>query len=173
MDLFFKRDCVGGAGPAVELARPALLASLPAVALEVPAVALDVPAVAVVEVEGWPEVVVAPLPRLNIAGAGALVEVAAEPFVVPLPPPLVAEKRGGAVVPDDPAVVVVAPDVAVVPAEAGAVVLAKLNPFPSGGCTLGTPLNRPPVGAEVDAGGLLAPEPKLAGFGVSDPIGVG
>lgn len=112
MDLFFKRDCADGAGPAVEPANPLLAASLDALAP--PGVVAAVAVVAeVVDVGGWEAGAAGLLPRPKIEeGAAALDVAVAELAGVPAPPaplvvvvvaagaaPLVVEKERSPVVP--------------------------------------------------------------------------
>jgi hypothetical protein len=122
IDLFLSRDWVEGIGPEVEAPRAALVlfdASPPSVPFAV-AAGFEVlaplspanpevgAAVVVEDVEGWPDVL-AGLPSENITGAAELAEPGAE-FAAELLP--IVEKREDIA----PAVVVVAPEVAVVEA---------------------------------------------------------
>jgi hypothetical protein len=87
MDLFFKRDCAEGGGPAVEFPRPFLVAS-PGAAVEAPAAGPD----PVVFAAGGRVV----LPVLNIVDAGAVVVGAEPPEVLPPPRPLNSDEPPGA-----------------------------------------------------------------------------
>jgi hypothetical protein len=87
MDLFFKRDCAEGGGPAVEFPRPFLVAS-PEAAVEAPAAGAD----PVVFAAGGREV----LPVLNIVEAGAVVVGPEPPEVLPPPVPPNSEEPPGA-----------------------------------------------------------------------------
>lgn len=154
MDLFFRRDCAVGAGPAVEAANPGLDAS-PAFDASAPAAAIDAGAVFVVDVEASVEAgaVLFPKPKKLDAGvlaavvpdvadglddaapekrdvpAGVLDVVAAE-VAAPLVPVVPEKSEGAAVLEDVPAVVVAAPGVAGVELEAVAAGLLKENPDP-------------------------------------------
>jgi hypothetical protein len=131
MDLFFKRDWVEGAGPAVEAARPLFAASfdvepIPPSVLVVPAPDVAAGAVVVVDIDAGVEVAPGLLPRLKGDGAGAPVD--AGPELAGVPPKL--GNGRGAAVPLEAAgaVVVAAPDNAGVEAGVDPPSLGKLNP---------------------------------------------
>jgi hypothetical protein len=169
MLLFFRRDCDDGGGPAVELASPPALAASPAAVPVAGAggvgweVAVDVDGCAVV-VAGF---VPPKLGNIDVApgveaapevGAGKSDDVGAGAVVVVAP-------LAGAVV--------VAPDVAVVPAgvDAAGFILNKELP-PVEAPAVGAALKRLGAGAP-DAGALLPPREKrvLAGAPDAEPAG--
>lgn len=165
MDLFFKRDCADGAGPAVELASPVLEASPADAAVGPPALtagAADEDAWAVVPAGLVP-------PRPNSDGAAVLVDAA--PVDAGALPPAGFEKNDGpdvevAAVFPVAAEAVEAPGVADVDVGALPPSLGKLNPVEAPPAPVDpafAAVNKLVAGAPVDAAADLSP-PRLRGF---------